>query len=100
MEFLKQEDEREVDECGTGRKRENVLIRFCRKKYRCIMMFLCIIALLMQTAYLIIEKTEAESINRLIRKIVGTEGIIKELFEQNQTDPNELLATTGSPEYG
>jgi len=54
----------------------------------------------MQTAYLIIEKTEAESINRLIRKIVGTEGIIKELFEQNQTDPNELLATTGSPEYG
>jgi len=64
------------------------------------MMFLCIIALLMQTAYLIIEKTEAESINRLIRKIVGTEGIIKELFEQNQTSPNELLATTGSPEYG
>ena len=100
MEFLKQEDEREVDECGTGRKRENVLIRCCRKKYRCIMMFLCIIALLMQTAYLIIEKTEAESINRLIRKIVGTEGIIKELFEQNQTSPNELLATTGSPEYG
>jgi len=100
MEFLKQEDEREIDECGTGRKRENVLIRFCRKKYRCIMMFLCIIALLMQTAYLIVEKTEAESINRLIRKIVGTEGIIKELFEQNQTSPNELLATTGSPEYG
>lgn len=68
MEKLQMEDI-EIDECGTGRKRENILIRIGRKKYKCIMLFLCLIALLLQTAYLIVEKTDSANINKIIDQL-------------------------------
>lgn len=68
MELLSTE-EKDIDECGTGRK-ENVLIRFCRKKYKCVMMFLCIIALVFQTIYLVIEKIDSEHLGLIMTKLL------------------------------
>jgi len=105
MEFLRQEEEREVDECGTGRKRDGVLTRFFRKKYKCIMMFLCIIALIFQTAYLVIEKTDSQNLNLIMSNMPNITKKIMSLFksfDQNLTEPN-LHATHSSneqPEYG
>jgi predicted PurR-regulated permease PerM len=99
MEFLRQDEEREVDECGTGRKRESVLTRFLRKKYKCIMMFLCIVALTLQTIYLIVEKTDSENINTIMNKLPNiTKKMMKFLksFDLNQTDQVLSLHTSQS----
>ena len=90
MEFLKQE-EREVDECGTGRKKESVLIRCMRKKYRCFIMFLCIITLAFQTMYLIVEKMDAINLNNIAGKLLN-DGI----FDNNSRDPGLHTTKTQS----
>jgi len=95
MEFLQQE-EREIDECGTGRKKESVLIRCIRKKYRCIIMFLCIITLAFQTMYLIVEKIDAVNLNNIANKLLKVK-----TFEDNSTDPDLHTTETHSHvEYG
>lgn len=108
MELLRQGDHNEIDECGTGRKRDSVIIRFFRKKYKCMMMFLCILALVFQTVYLIIEKTDSEHINvimsnfpNITRKIVRMMKIIRTNFEHNFTDQEMHTAHSSSitPEY-
>ena len=93
MEFLKQE-EREVDECGTGRKKESVLIRCMRKKYRCFIMFLCIITLAFQTMYLIVEKMDAINLNNIAGKLLN-DGI----FDNNSRDPGLHTTKTQYAEY-
>ena len=90
MEFLKQE-EREVDECGTGRKKESVLIRCMRKQYRCFIMFLCILTLAFQTMYLIVEKMDAMNLNNIASKLLEV-GI----FDNNSTDPGLHTTETHS----
>lgn len=72
--------EREVDECGTGRKKEHILIRVVRKKYRCIMLFLCLLALLLQTIYLVAEKTDSQHINAILDKLPNMTKSIKKIF--------------------
>lgn len=105
MELLRQE-EQEIDECGTGRKKDSALTRCLRKKYKCIMMFLCIIALLLQTTYLIVEKTDSENINRIMMKLPNiTKRIVKilNLFDHNRTNQETTETTTedpSQPEYG
>jgi len=86
MELLRQE-EREVDECGTGRKND-VLTRFCRKKYKCAMMFLCIIALFFQTAYLIIEKVDSQNLNRIASRLPNISSKLVKFFHTVKFDPN------------
>lgn len=104
--------EREIDECGTGRKKEHVIIRAARKKYKCIMLFLCLLALLLQTIYLVAEKTDSEHINAILEKLPNVTKSFKKMFRLmknktfedilarplNQTvngeDPVEAVATT------
>lgn len=90
MELLNTE-EREIDECGTGRK-ENILTRFCRKKYKCVMMFLCIIALVFQTIYLVIEKIDSDHLDLIMTKILNKSYSIP--FENKSASPESIA------EYG
>lgn len=71
--------EKEIDECGKGRREEHILIRFGRKKYKCIMMFLCIIALILNTTYLIIEKSDSANINRIINAMPNATRVLRKL---------------------
>lgn len=97
MELLNVE-ERDIDECGTGQK-ENVIIRLCRKKYKCLMMFLCIVALLLQTVYLVIEKTESRHIDYIMSKLPNITRRLKTYLniEDNSTS-RETMASFA--EYG
>ena len=102
MERLKSEEvqveefEREVDECGHGRR--NLLVRFCRKKYKCIMMFMAILASLLQTIYLIIEKTDSDTlaaINAKFPKILRALKALGNLSSVEMLDAATSTTPTG-----
>lgn len=54
--------EPEVDECGTGRRPEPILYRYCRKKFKCLIILLLAIISVSQTIALIVEHVD---LNRL-----------------------------------
>ena len=54
--------EPEVDECGTGRRPEPLLYRYCRKKFKCLIILLLAIISVSQTIALIVEHVD---LNRL-----------------------------------
>lgn len=66
------------DECGTGRKRESLLTRYCRKKYKCIIILFLTILSISQTIALIIENVD---IRQLINPIINaTSQLIQEFI--------------------
>lgn len=50
--------EREIDECGTGRKRPNLFVRVMRKKYKCIIIFLLLAITMFQTFAILVSRIE------------------------------------------
>jgi hypothetical protein len=90
--------EKEVDECGTGRKKEHVLVRVVRKKYRCVMLFLCILVLLLQTIYLVAEKSDSQHINMILEKLPNVTKSLKKMFRlmKNRTFEDILTHPTNS----
>ena len=80
--FHFEDTEKEIDECGPGRKKENILIRVGRKKYKCIMLYLCLLVLLIQTAYLILEKADSRHINSILDKMPNITRSLKQLIRR------------------
>jgi len=50
--------EREIDECGTVRRRPNMCVRVMRKKYKCLIIFLLLAITMFQTFALLLSRIE------------------------------------------
>jgi len=62
---------REMDECGTGRKKEHICIRILRKKYKCILIFILLFLVLLEASVLILKHVE-DIDKQFIKHIVET----------------------------
>lgn len=76
----------EIDECGYRPRPEpeNLCVRFIRKKYRCIMLFMILTFMAMQTIYLVIEKTDSDLLKNIFKDV------------ENMLDFNHYLNSTVS----
>jgi len=87
-----------IDECGTGRKQDSLLLRYCRKKFKCIIIFMLLGIALCQTSALILKSIDFDELSTLVNKSITSSNeqklnvgnLIEKVFEQNQ-DKSELL---------
>jgi len=54
----------EIDECGTGRKKESIAIRFCRKKFKCIVILMVAIIALCEAAVIVSSHVDLKMIQQ------------------------------------
>ena len=87
-----------VDECGIGRKRDSLLLRYCRKKFKCIIIFMLLGIAMCQTSSLILKSIDFDELSTLVNKSITSSNeqklnvgnLIEKVFERNQ-DKSELL---------
>jgi len=87
-----------VDECGIGRKRDSLLLRYCRKKFKCIIIFMLLGIAMCQTSALILKSIDFDELSTLVNKSITSSNeqklnvgnLIEKVFERNQ-DKSELL---------
>jgi len=70
-----------VDECGLGARRngENLGIRFCRKKFKCVIIFMLLIISVMVTAKEFLIKIDDDTIASVMNILKASEKLEKEL---------------------
>ena len=87
-----------IDECGTGRKQDSLLLRYCRKKFKCIIIFMLLGIALCQTSALILKSIDFDELSTLVNKSITSSNeqklnvgnLIEKVFERNQ-DKSELV---------
>ena len=87
-----------VDECGIGRKRDSLLLRYCRKKFKCIIIFMLLGIAMCQTSALILKSIDFDELSTLVNKSITSSNeqklnvgnLIEKVFERNQ-DKSELV---------
>lgn len=60
-------ESRPVDECGTGR-RDRLCVRFCRKKFKCVVIFMLLGISMCQTTALILKSIDFDELSTYVNK--------------------------------
>ena len=69
------------DDCEIGRKQkeDNLGVRFCRKKFKCVIIFMLLIVSVMLTTKELLSKIDEETLNSILSLLKKSESLEKKL---------------------
>lgn len=86
-----------IDECGTGR-RDGLLIRYCRKKFKCIIIFMLLGIALCQTTAIIVRSIDLDELSNFSNTSHSIHSINGKVFDVilNKVLQADMLEVTNS----
>ena len=76
----------DIDECGTGRKKDNLCLRFCRKKFKCIIILMLTLTVMFETTTLILKKVDENLIETILMTTLNiTTSMFRSALSSNTT---------------
>ena len=92
---VRDEENVDVQKCSN----DNLCIRFCRKKYRCAMAALAIVTLMLQISYMIVQKTDEATLEKILTEVHRNDSNNEQLLKKLKSFIRKIkgISTTAKP---